>query len=324
MKVLYYYYCAGNNISHLVDGDIQRLTANHPRNMEIYALVDTADDSYSLTYCDKKWERRKATLDMAKKSTFDRLFRMKKSKTKPSEMYFLFAGHGDSFSLQLETKKEQILTETFAQNLSENKFDLIMLDSCMMGSFENLYALRNHTKFIIANKLYSYDIGFMNSKTISILDSDFSLKRRCKKIINQTVKEIKHLHIPEEYNAVLLETSQAENILNYMNEDIFILSKKFNELNEYRIEMNEKDDTSYLDMYRFFEDNLEFKNKSKLLKCINDSIVYFLADRKSKLTGLSICTKTDLYKYKTNYYDQELFKKCKLLQILSAIHSVTK
>ena len=319
-KTLYYYYCAGNNISHLVEGDINRMTKYNPVNMDIYALVDANDTSFSLTYKNGKWDKKKATLDMTKKSTVDRLF---KNYEKNKETIFLFAGHGDAFSLQLESKKEQILTEMFGNMICKfGPFDLIIFDSCMMGSYENLYALRNCTKYIMANNLYSFDIGFMNSKTLSILDSNLPLKKRCKKIINQTMKEVKMLNIPDEYNACLYQTDYAEQILKYLNEDIMIVAKKFNELNEYRIEINEKDDTSYFDMYRFLEDNIEFKNKTKLLKCINDSIVYFRSDRKTKLTGMSLCTKTDLYKYKVNYYEQSLFKKCKLLQLFAALHSI--
>ena len=335
-KLIYYYYAADNDLDKLVSKDITYLTSYNPVNTDIHCIIDTHNfGTYKLNYTSDNgfWNKNiMKNINMNNMHTLENLFNMNKNKNSYNEIIFIYAGHGDSFSIHPE-KNGYTSIETLASLINKhfpNKLDIIIFDACLMSSFENLYTLRNSTNYIMACENFGFNIGFMTNKTIEYIDIDSPDNSNISKYINILNNSLENINKDPEtlvekhcWNASLLTTKFANDIFYSINQIDAAKIPKFEKLDNIRLYKPKNkilDDTSYVDFYELIN-SLDDSGSDRIIKNdimtnIKKSILHYVKNKNcnDKFHGLSICTTTRLFNYKIKYTDLEIYKKSPFLQ----------
>ena len=157
-NIIFYYNSSFDNLIKLTENDLKKLTEYNPVNTDVFSIIDSSDkDTFSLNYKNGKWLKTNMFLDK-RENTPEVLLEILFSQIDTQTMYytiiFIYAGHGKTFYIN-PRKDTYISTEKLAiifEKYIKFKLDLLVLDSCLMASFENLYNFRNSTRYIIASE----------------------------------------------------------------------------------------------------------------------------------------------------------------------------
>lgn len=214
------FYCISDK--KLCHADITQLTHYYPRNTYIYCLID--NDTFLYYDCDyHKWNKKQVNMSM--------MAFLKKCYFFYNENHrniFIYAGHANSYYLRLSSQgdsgeshntfntfiKLNELSETL-ESIFKNKLDLLVFDTCLLGSLESIYQFRNCAKYIVASEGYGADDGFISGHTINAIDTFDNIEHIGKVMIDDAHSI--NLNFRDQWNACLYNTLHIDKIVQELN-----------------------------------------------------------------------------------------------------------
>lgn len=120
-----------------------------------------------------------------------------------------FAGHSNSFYFR--TRDSYLSLRSF-RNLLEmlhKKIDVLVCDSCALGSLELLYEVRKCVDVVVACEGYAGDSGFLSYTTSADLQQPLPNVEIGKLLVDRAT----HSHVPDRWNASVLCTDSIDSLI---------------------------------------------------------------------------------------------------------------
>lgn len=232
---------------------------------------------------------------------------------------FIYSGHADCFYIKPKDGKEihiSVLNKTLHKMIKpyKTKWDIIILDTCLMSSVECVGELRNTCSYILTCENYASDNnGFCNNSTID----SFNISNDPIYIANEIMKEsLLENTEPGIWNASLIDTEKMKNVFYKLNKmDIPNLPKTLRGFHKIKIQPK----NTYFPYYDFYElIKRIYGDDNTLLTDIKSSIKIYVQNKSKhrKLHGIFICPSVKYYDYPVDYKLCWAYNNIKLLKLM--------